>query len=79
MGDSKDKPRISPAREDIMKMVVKGEKLGHDGGKPRTPVASQRWDFGHVSGKPKASGDDNGAKRWEPPKKDTTPSNRKKQ
>ena len=60
MANPKDKPNISPFREEIIRMVVKGEKLGYDGGKPRTPVGS------------------NGDKKWEPPRKETTPSNRKR-
>ena len=60
MANSKDKPNIDLFRKEIIRMVIKGEQLGYDGGKPKTPAGS------------------NGDKKWEPPKKGTTPSNRKK-
>ena len=79
MADSGDKSKRSLSRDEIRIVISKGEERGRDGGKPRTPGGpnggSKRVDFGYDSGKPKTPV---GEKKWEPPKKGTTPSNRKR-
>ena len=47
MANLKGKPNISPFHEEIIRMVVKGEKLGYDGGKPKTPAGpngDKKWE-----------------------------------
>jgi hypothetical protein len=60
MANTEDNQKSNRARDQIIRMVIDGEKLGYDGGKPRVPSK------------------ENSEKQWVPPKKGTTPSNRKK-
>ena len=62
MANSKDKPNSSPSHDEITKATIK----------------KKRRDFGYDGGKPRVPSGDNGEKTWEPPRKGTTPSKRKK-
>ena len=63
MANSKDKPNSSPSHDEIeIRMELTGDLETR----------------GYDGGKPKTPAGSNGDKKWEPPKKGTTPSNRKK-